>query len=98
MIATKRKWSNLFGAIIHFGLAALFGFFFYDRLWAWRNEIAQVKTSFLTPDGSNVTSAGMVWAIPASVFALLGVIRIARFVFPTKRIQEAEQAGGGKRE
>jgi hypothetical protein len=84
MITTKRKWSNLFGAIIHLSLAAIFGFGFFDRFWVWRNEIAQVKTSFITPDGSNVTSAGMVWALPAFVFACLGVIRIARYAFPTK--------------
>lgn len=92
MIVTQRKWSSLFVAIIHVSLATFFGICFYDRFWVWRNEIAQVKTSFITPDGSNVTSAGMVWVIPASVFALLGATRMARFVYPTKRIEDTEQA------
>jgi hypothetical protein len=95
MITTQRKCFNLFAAIVHFGFAVLFGFCFYDRFWAWRKEIAQVKTSFITPDGINVTSGGMVWAVPATVFACLGVIRIARYAFPIKKIQEAEQAVHG---
>jgi len=87
----KRRWSHLIIAIVHFGFAALFGFCFYDRFWAWREEIAQVETSFLTPDGSNVNSGGMVWALPSLVFACLGVIRIARYALLTNRISKAKQ-------
>ena len=97
MIATQIKWSALIGAIIHLSLAALFGFCFYDRFWAWRSEIAQVSTGFITPDGSNVTSAGIVWAIPGSVFALLGVIRIARFTHQTLRTQDVKHGDSSNR-
>jgi hypothetical protein len=70
---------------IYLGLAALFGYIFYDRFWVWRHEIAHVQTSFLTPDGTNVTSAGMIWIIPASIFAALFVVRVLRFALPADR-------------
>lgn len=74
---------------IHFSIATCFGIAFYDRFWKWRHEIEQVNSSFMTPEGSNVTSGGIVWIIPTIIFASFGFIRIARHALsatsPSKR-------------
>jgi hypothetical protein len=75
----KRKPSHLIVAAIHFGIASFFVYAFYDRFWRWRHELSQVNTSFTTPDGADVTSSGVFWILPACVFAILGVLRVARY-------------------
>ena len=85
----KRSLRRLVVAAIHFSFAPLFGYAFYERFWAWRHEIAQVKTSFVTPDGGNVTSAGMLWIVPAFIFAALGVVRLFRYASPADRQPES---------
>jgi hypothetical protein len=76
----KRKPSNLIFAVVHFCIAGLFACAFYDRFWRWRDELSQVETSFITPDGANVTSGGMFWILPVGVFAILGILRVARYL------------------
>jgi hypothetical protein len=69
-------------------LAAFFGYAFYDRFWAWRDHIAEVETSYVTPEGANVTSGGMIWIVPAFVFAVLFGLRIYRYAVPINRDSE----------
>lgn len=75
----NRKSRHLIFAVIYLGIAGFFAYAFYDRFWQWRHELSQVATSFNTPDGANVTSGGMFWILPAGVFAILGVLRVARW-------------------
>jgi hypothetical protein len=85
MNRSNRSLRHLAFAGIYLSLAALFGCAFHHRFWAWRHEITQAQTSFLTPDGANVTSSGMIWIIPASIFAALFVVRVLRFALPADR-------------
>jgi hypothetical protein len=85
MNQNNRSWRHLVIAAIHLSLAAFFGYAFHDRFWAWRHEIAEVNTSYLTPDGANVTSGGMLWVFPAFIFALLFAVRIYRYAVPIHR-------------
>jgi hypothetical protein len=80
-----RSPRHLVIAAIHLSLAAFFGYAFYNRFWEWRHEIAEVNTSYLTPDGANVTSGGMLWIFPAFIFALLFAVRIYRYAVPSHR-------------
>ncbi len=64
-------------AIVLALLAALFSFIFCTRYWIWRDCIAASQSSCLTPDGSNVTGGGMVWA--AIAFGFLAAAFIAQF-------------------
>ena len=70
---------HLLLAGLYFGLAFVFSLSFYDRFWLWRHEIEEVRSSYITPDGSNITSAGMFWAVPAVLFFLSGARRMIRF-------------------
>jgi hypothetical protein len=79
MKSEKGKTRHLIFAVIHFGIAGFFAYAFYDRFWRWRPELSQVDTSFITPDGANVTSGGMFWILPAGVFAILGILRVVRY-------------------
>lgn len=79
MKTTSDKSKHLFFAVLYFGLAAIFSLSFYDRFWIWRHEIDEVKSSYLTPEGANVTSSGMLWAVPAILFFLSGVRRTILF-------------------
>ena len=79
MASINTKSRHLVAAAIHFTIAALFSYVFYNRFWVWRHALAHVNTSIPTPDGSNVTSAGISWIIPVVIFASLGLIRIARY-------------------
>lgn len=82
MNPSSRKPKHLIFAAIHFSIAGFFAYAFYDRFWLWRHEIAQVETSVTTPDGTNVTSSGMFWILPAGIFAILGALRVARYGLP----------------
>lgn len=75
----KRNPNHLIFAVMHFGMAGFLAYAFYDRFWRWRHEISQVKTSFITPEGANVTSSGMFWILPAGIFAILGILRVVRY-------------------
>ncbi|MCP3926946.1 MAG: hypothetical protein GY714_30680 [Desulfobacterales bacterium] len=75
-----KLYIHLILAVVYTTFFMFFTFFFYDRYWKWRHELEEVETSFITPDGSNVTSSGFVWIIPAVVFSILALIRIIRFL------------------
>lgn len=83
MKPSNRRLGHLVFAIIHLSIAGFFAYAFYERFWLWRHEISQVNTSFITPDGANVTSGGMFWILPAGIFAILGFLRIARYALPS---------------
>jgi hypothetical protein len=78
---------NLLMAVVYFSLAAFFSGAFYERFWIWRHEIASVNTSYVTPDGMNVTSGGMLWAAPALLFLFAGVWRMIRYARTKKPSQ-----------
>jgi hypothetical protein len=56
-----------------FSLAGLFAYVFYIRYWQWRECIEAALSSCLTPDGDNLTQGGMMWAVPALGFLLVGL-------------------------
>lgn len=82
MKTAPRNSRHLLIAILYFGLAVFFSIAFYDRFWLWRHEIDEVKSSYMTPDGANVTSSGMLWAVPALLFFLSGVRRTISYARP----------------
>jgi hypothetical protein len=82
----NRRATHLALALVHFTIAAFFAYAFYDRFWRWRHEISQINTSFITADGANVTSGGMFWILPAGIFAILGLLRVARYALPSHRL------------
>jgi cell division protein FtsX len=88
METPPRNKRHLIIAMLYFGLAAFFSLSFYDRFWSWRHEIDEVKSSYLTPEGANVTSSGMFWAVPAILFLLAGVWRTIRLNGSFKRKHE----------
>jgi hypothetical protein len=65
--------------LVHFSIAAFFAYAFYVRFGLWRHEISEVNSSFMTPDGANLTTGGMFWIVPAGGFAILGLLRFARY-------------------
>ncbi|RBP37640.1 hypothetical protein DES53_11322 [Roseimicrobium gellanilyticum] len=79
MKLSGKRIGHLVFAAIYLGAAGFFAYAFYDRFWKWRDELSQVSTSFTTPDGANVSSSGMIWILPAGIFAILGFLRIARY-------------------
>jgi hypothetical protein len=89
MKPSNRRSSHLAVAIIHFSIAGFFAYAFDDRFWLWRHQIAEVNTSFITPDGANVTEGGMLWIFPAGIFAILGFLRAARYAFPSLRLPKS---------
>ncbi len=50
-------------------LSFLFSGLFYFRYWRWRDCIAQAHSSCVTPGGDNLTTGGMIWVLPAMIFA-----------------------------
>lgn len=72
-------------AVIYLGLAAFFAAAFHDRFWVWRQEIAEVRSSFITPEGVNVTSGGAFWIVPAIGFLALGIFQIIPLISRAKR-------------
>lgn len=54
-------------------IAAGFAGLFLTRYWFWRDCINAAASSCVTPDGSNLIAGGMVWLVPAVVFAILAL-------------------------
>ncbi len=65
---------------IYFALSIFFSYAFYIRFWKWRDCIEQAKSSCITPDGDNVTSGGMFWAVFAVLFLVAGIRRLVKYV------------------
>lgn len=76
---------KLIMAVIYLGLSIFFALAFYERFWAWRHEIAEVKSSFITPEGANLTSAGAFWICPALAFLGLSISKIFSLRLGSKR-------------
>ena len=58
-------------------LAAIAGGFltlFLTRYRFWRDCIEAATSSCITPDGSNLVTAGMLWIVPAVIFAILALV------------------------
>ena len=69
-----------------FSVSAFFWFAFYFRFWKWRVEILQAQSSFITPEGDNLISAGAFWAVPALQFFNLGLaLLMILLLHPKKR-------------
>ena len=81
IVEAPRPLRHLFGAVVSLSLAAFFAWAFYIRYWEWRDCIAQALSSCAEPEAGNPTTAGVFWAVPAVLFALLGV----RFVYLWRR-------------
>jgi len=64
-------------AVLFSSMAAFFWYAFYIRYWKWHAEIEQVQSSFMTPEGDNLTSGGAFWALPALLFSAVGFILLA---------------------
>ena len=56
-----------------FAPALVFAWLFYIRYWQWRECIAESLSSCVTPDGDNLTSGGMFWALPVIPLLLITV-------------------------
>jgi hypothetical protein len=50
-------------------LSALAAWLFYARYWKWRECIREAASSFITPDGQNLTSGGLIWGLIAAALA-----------------------------
>jgi hypothetical protein len=58
-----------------FGLIGLiFAWLCYERYWKWRFCIDESLSSCVTPDGSNLTSGGLIWGVFAFLFIALAVV------------------------
>ena len=69
-------------SIISGALSTLFTYAFYWRYWRYRDCIEQaVSSCYVTESGEytgNASVGGMIWAIPAVLFALLFVMNLFR--------------------
>lgn len=70
---------HLLFAIPYLFISAFFFFAFYERFWKWRHQIDESLSSFVTPEGDNLTSGGMFWIAPALLFAAWGIRRLLWF-------------------
>ena len=69
---------HLAAAIAALAMALAFSWLFYVRYWLWRECIEQSLSSCVTPDGDNLTSGGMFWALPVIPLLLLSVWQFRR--------------------
>lgn len=54
--------------------SGFFWWLFWDRYLKYADCIEAANSSCVTNDGDNLTSAGMIWLVPALVFAVLALI------------------------
>ena len=50
-------------------LAGFFWWLFYERYYQYKECIEAAASSCLTAQGDNLTSGGMLWALPASILS-----------------------------
>ncbi len=77
--ASRFKSALLF--IIFSMLAGLFWWLFYERYYRHQACIEAAASSCLTAQGANLTSAGMVWALPAFILSGLALYYLGRLLF-----------------
>ena len=73
--------ASLVATICFAMLCGVFSFISYIRYWEYAEEIEQVQSSYLAPDGANLTSGGIIWTVPAGFFGLLTIGSLSWLVF-----------------
>ena len=70
------------------GISALFWWTFYERYVKYEDRISQLtNSSCITPDGGNVTQAGIYWGLLAMLFACVALIFVLVLAFRFLRNQ-----------
>jgi hypothetical protein len=69
-------------------LGSFFWFIFYIRYWKWRVEIEQVNSSFITPEGDNLTSGGFFRGFPTLGMSICGLLLLVFVSSGMKRLRK----------
>jgi len=54
-------------------LSGFFGYISYIRYWKYAEEIDQAGSSYISPDGANLISGGVIWTLPFLFFGLAAI-------------------------
>lgn len=72
-------------AVSSFSVGAFFWLAFYFRYWKWHEEIDQAKSSYITPEGDNLTMGGIFWAFPAISLTIAGLVLLLVLLIQSRK-------------
>lgn len=67
------KVATMISLCVCLALSGLFGYISYIRYWKYAEEIDQAGSSYISPDGANLISGGVIWTLPFLIFGLVAI-------------------------
>lgn len=68
-------------------VAGFFWWLFYERYYKYKECIETAASSCLTTQGDNLTSGGMIWAVPALILSGIALYHLKKLVCQHKNHQ-----------